>query len=195
MNDELLSVVQWPAALNSAQELLIVAVDTPKSPIRDAARQLVRAALSEILGDAELLCEPGQAIRLAQPDSPLGISVSHENGLSLLAVHYAGPVGIDLLRIPESPDWLEQIPLLANDWLGPKIARQIAELPPQRQMLQFALAWTQHEARLKCRGLALEEWHGKLDEYLAPCYVAQLALPAGYVGAVATLKAGENPGA
>lgn len=84
MHDELLSVVQWPAALNSAQELLIVAVDTPKSPIRDAARQLVRAALSEILGDAELLCEPGQAIRLAQPDSPLGISVSHENGLSLL---------------------------------------------------------------------------------------------------------------
>lgn len=195
MHNQLLPALQWPAALDNEQELLIVAVDTPKTPIRDAARQLVRSVLGKILGDLEFISEPGQAIRLARPELATGISVSHENGLSLLAVHYAGPVGIDLLHLPESADWLEQIPLLANDWLGPKCAQRIAELAPQQQMLHFALAWTQHEARLKCRGLALQEWRGELDEYLAPCCVTQLALPAGYIGAVATLKSVENPAA
>lgn len=190
-----LAVLRWPAAFDKAQDLLIVAVDTPHRPIRDAARQLVRSVLREILGDVELISIPGQPLRLARPDSPVGMSVSHESGLSLLAVHFSGPVGIDLLRVPDSPDWQAEIPTLASDYLGPKSARRIAELPRQAQIAHFAQAWTEHEARLKCRGAALEEWSAAQEEPLSPCCVQQLALPAGYIGAVATLKAAGSPAA
>lgn len=189
------AVLRWPVSLEQAPELLIISVDAPQTQIRDTARQLVREVLREILGDIELVSIPGQPIRLARQDGHAGISVSHESGLSLLAVHFSGPVGIDLLKIPQSLDWQEDIPLLSNDYLGPEMARRIGDLPAHEQLLSFVQAWTEHEARLKCRGLGLEEWSAALEAHLSPCRVQRLALPAGYVGAVATLKAAENPGA
>ena len=180
------AVLRWPAAFDTAQDLLIVAIDTPPMLIRDTARQLVRGVLREILGDAELISPPGQAIRLARTDSTIGISVSHESGLSLLAVNFSGPVGIDLLRIPDDPDWASQIQALAGDYLGPKVAQQITDLAAQEQMTSFAQAWAAHEARLKCQGLALAEWSSELEASLAECCAQPLVLPAGFVGAVAT---------
>lgn len=167
------------------QNLLIVAVDTPNTLIRDAARQQVRQVLRELLTDEALVSLPGQAIRLARPGSKTGISVSHEAGLSLVAVNYAGPVGIDLVRPLDSPDWRESIPTLAQDYLGPRVAQHLASFPAVEQMRYFAEAWTQHEARLKCLGLGLEEWHPALAERLSACRVEQLTLPGGYIGAVA----------
>jgi len=183
------AIMRWPAAFDKTQELLIVAVDTKNTPIRESARQLVRSVLREILGDVELISDPGQPIRLARPDSRLGISVSHENGLSLLAINLSGPVGIDLLRTPDSTDCQAQIPTLAGDYLGPEAARRIANLPPGEQMLAFTQAWTAHEAGLKCWGRALGEWNVTLEKELAACRMHPLPLPAGYVGAVATLVA------
>jgi len=188
MSRQAAAPLRWPASFDKAQDLLIVAIDTPDTPIRDSARRLVRNVLRDILGDVELVSALGQPIRLAQQDSPISISVSHENGLSLLAVCRSGPVGIDLLRIPESPDWQAQIPTLAHDYLGPKIAQRIASLPPEDQTTQFAQAWTEHEARLKCQGRGLEEWSAELEQLLSPYRVQRLALPAGYVGATATLS-------
>lgn len=187
MNDQELAVLRWPATIDPTQELLVIAIDTPDTPIRDTARQLVRTVLREILGDVELVSTPGQPIRLARPDSPLNISVSHETGLSVLAIRRSGPVGIDLLRPPNNPDWQAQIPTLARDYLGPTIAQKIARLPQAEQKEMFTRSWTEHEARLKCRGLALEEWTPALAEKLSPFRVQQLAAPAGYVGALATL--------
>jgi 4'-phosphopantetheinyl transferase len=189
MNDRPPAVLRWPASFDHDQDLLIVAVETPNTPIRDAARQLVRGVLREILGDVELVSILGQPIRLARQDSPIGISVSHENGLSLLAINRSGPVGIDLLRTPDSTDWTAQIPTLAGDYLGPEPARRIANLPPGEQMLAFTQAWTAHEAGLKCRGRALGEWNVILEKELAACRMHPLTLPAGYIGAVATLAA------
>lgn len=189
MTDQPLEILRWPAAVDKAQDLLIVAIDTPETPIRDAARQRVREVLGEILGDVELISVPGQPIQLAARDSTVGISVSHESGLSLLAIHYSGPVGIDLLKVANAPDWQTDIPMLARDYLGRKNAQRIAGLVPSGQITAFSLAWTEHEARLKCRGYGLEEWSEALENELASCRVRPLALPAGYVGAVATLKA------
>ena len=165
--------------------LLLVAVDTPNTAIRDVARQQVRQILGKLLGEEELLSSPGQAISVARPGSKTGISVSHEAGLSLVAVNFAGPVGIDLVRPLDSPDWREQIPALAQDYLGQRVAQHLASFPAAEQMRYFAEAWTQHEARLKCLGLGLEEWHPALAERLSACRVEQLTLPGGYIGAVA----------
>ena len=175
--------------------LLIVAVDTPDTPIRDRARLQVRQALRDLLGDEEILSLPGQAIRLARQGRSTGISVSHEAGLSLLAVNFAGPVGIDLMRPPESADWFEQIPALAGDYLGPQIVQKLAGLPAKAQIQHFAEIWTQHEACLKCLGLGLEEWQPALAQRLSACRVEPLVLPGAYVGAVACLFAPPPAGA
>lgn len=90
-----------------ADGLLVIAVRTPDTPHRDPARQLVRQALGKTLGEMlavddrslSLLSQPGRGIRLAAPWQDVGISVSHEPELSLAAIHRAGPVGIDLLRL------------------------------------------------------------------------------------------------
>lgn len=183
------AVLHWPAPFDQAQSLLLVAIDTPCTSVRDTARRLVRGVLREILGNVELISVPGQAICLAQADSPIGISVSHESGLSLLAVNFSGPVGIDLLRIPDDPDWEGQIPALASDYLGPTLARQLSDLAPQERLAHFAQAWTRHEARLKCQGLPLTEWSSILEASLNEYRARPLALPSGYVGAVATKAA------
>lgn len=189
MNVSPLPVLHWPAPIDQAPELLIVTIDTPNTSVRDTARRLVRGVLREILGEVELVSVPGKAIRLAGSDGPIGISVSHENGLSILAVNFSGPVGIDLLRIPDDPDWEAQIPALACDYLGPTLARQLNDLAPEERLANFAHAWTGHEARLKCRGMALTEWSSGLETSLKECLAHPLALPSGYVGAVATKAA------
>lgn len=199
MTDAPLPVWHWPTSFDQTQNLLVVTVDTPNTSIRDSARQRVRTVLREILGglrqDIELISLPGQPIRLVQQNSPIGISVSHEAGLSLLAINFSGPVGVDLMQLPEDPDWLMQIPALASDYLGPQSARQLAVVPLEMQLSSFAAAWTRHEARLKCLGLGLQEWQPALEEDLSNCRVQPLLLPAGYVGAVARAKAVETPGA
>ena len=172
--------------LNKIREnLQIVTVDTPNTLNRDVARQQVRQVLREILGDEELVSSPGQPIRLARQGSTTGISVSHEAGLSLVAVNYAGPVGIDLMRPLATADWFEQILVVAHDYLGPEIAQELACLPAEVQMRQFAERWVEHEARLKYLGLGLEEWQPTLAQRLSACRVEQLVLPGGYIGAVA----------
>lgn len=195
MTDAPLPVWHWPTSFDQTQNLLIVTVDTPNTSIRDSARQRVRTVLREILGNVELISRPGQALRLLQQNSPIGISVSHEAGLSLLAINFSGPVGVDLMQLPEDLDWLTHIPALASDYLGPQSARQLAALAPEAQASSFAAAWTRHEARLKCLGLGLQEWQPALEEDLSNCRVQPLLLPAGYVGAVARAKAVETPGA
>ncbi len=141
--------------------------------------------LREILGDEALVSCPGQPIRLARQGSVTGISVSHEAGLSLVAVNYAGPVGIDLMCPLASANWFEQIPVLARDYLGPEIAQELACLPAEAQAQNFAERWTEHEARLKYLGLGLEEWQPSFAQCLSACRVEQLVLPGGYIGAVA----------
>ena len=196
MGDHGITVHRWPQCGTRPepdQDLLVVAVDTPPTAIRDTARHLVRTALREILaallhGPVTLLSSPGQAPRVAG-HSAIHLSVSHEPGLSLLAIHRSGPLGIDLLRLPESPPWQTEITGLAADYLGPAVAARLAGLPAAEQAVGFAEAWTHYEARLKCLGIGLTEWHPAIGEQRAVCQSFILKLPAGFVGALATLPA------
>lgn len=173
-------------------ELWLAAVATPYTTQRDAARRAVRELLHMALGrrlacppDAVALrSAPGEALRVeGRPD--IGLSVSHEAGLSLAAIHWAGPVGIDLLALPEAPVWQDDLARLAGDYLGPAAAARLGALPADERRPGFAAAWTAHEARLKYLGIGLAEWQPALDRRLAACPVRPLALPAGYVGSVA----------
>ncbi len=179
------------APLLAADGLYVLAVKTPETLLRDSARKIVRRtlhnALTELLaakkGSVALISAPGQPIRLAPPWSHIGISVSHEPGLSLAAVHLGGPVGIDLMRLGAP---IADIELLAHDYLGLAETLAFGTQPAEMRQLAFANAWTRLEARLKCLALPLNEWAPELETQLATCTVTELAMPSGWIAAVAT---------
>ncbi|HPT48587.1 MAG TPA: 4'-phosphopantetheinyl transferase superfamily protein [Accumulibacter sp.] len=160
-----------------------MAIPTPADARRETVRRIVRQTLAERL--AELLDTnveaigslggpPGRAPCLAAPWSRVGLSLSHEPGLSLAAVRLHGPVGIDLFRLGTALPDLER---LSRDYLGPATAAMLAAQPDAERQTAFAKAWTTHEARLKCLGLALDEWSPTLARHLARCRTASLTAP------------------
>lgn len=189
----------WPAShhlLNTASgigaELLVISVATPDSPLRDTARTQVRGALREVLGlqlgcapeAVNLLSVPGQALRIQLPGhtiGAIGLSASHEAGLSVAAIRRHGPVGIDIMRIAPAFDWQP----VARDYLGPQALQRIASQPEPDQLQAFAHEWTRLEAGLKCLGIGLQEWCPALAQRLESCRVMALDLHTGLCGAVA----------
>ena len=179
------------ALTGAAPDLLVISVVTPDSPVRHVARMQLRTAVREVLGlqldcapdSIVLASRPGQAIRVDLPRHGIGIglSVSHEAGLSVAAIHRCGPVGIDILRLPQEFDWQP----VARDYLGPQVLARMAALPTDQQPPAFAHEWTRLEAGLKCLGVGLQEWNPSLEKRLKSCRLARLKLPAGLFGAVA----------
>ena len=180
-----------PAGSGATPDLLVISVVTPDSTLREAARAQMRGALREVLS-LQLGCAPesivlksipGQPLRIEQPShgQNIGLSISHEAGLSVVALRRSGPVGVDILRIAPEFDWQ----IVACDYLGPQAVRRIAIQPEPEQPLAFAREWTRLEAGLKCLGLALEEWNPALAQRLGSCHLMALDLPSGLCGAVA----------
>lgn len=181
------------AALRQKDTPLVLSVATPDTPIRDGARALARSALRDALGilldrpprDIPLIAVPGQPLRLDLPESRIGLSLSHEPGLSLAAIHARGAVGIDLMRVDESELTASDREAVARDYLGPQAAAVIGALPAAAQSYAFARAWTRLEAGLKCHGMHLQEWSPELEHLLECCRVLDLDVPHGFVAALA----------
>ncbi|QRX82745.1 4'-phosphopantetheinyl transferase superfamily protein [Glaciimonas sp. PAMC28666] len=173
--------------------LIVISVITPLTSIRDSARERIRIALREALGfllnmsplSVPLVTELGQPIRLALPALHLGLSLSHEPGLSVAAINLRGKVGIDLMRVNAIADWRQ----VAQDYLGHETVKRIADLPSSGQSHAFAQEWTRYEACLKCLDIGIREWDPSLDIEMRQCIVNPLILPNGMVGTVATLPA------
>ncbi|WP_167759855.1 4'-phosphopantetheinyl transferase family protein [Massilia horti] len=160
---------------------------------RDAARMRIRDALHEALASLARLpreavsidSRPGHAPTVAIHDQsglPVpGIAFSHEEPWSLAAINLYGPVGVDLMRVQDIPDWHA----VARAYLGPETASKIAAAKPDMRPAAFTQAWCEHEARLKCHGLQLTEWTPALAEATRDCTTRPLALPDGLAGALA----------
>lgn len=172
---------------------VVLMVPTPETRLRDAARDLVRTALREFLAPllgctpamVPLQVEPGNAPTLNLASPSVHLSISHEAGLSLAAIHTGGKVGVDLMRAADAamPEWKT----MAHDYLGPDAAQRLQGVDVSQRQLAFAQAWTRHEACLKCMGLHLQEWSPWLAQRLALCSVSALVLPTGYIGATAII--------
>ncbi|WP_420474370.1 4'-phosphopantetheinyl transferase family protein [Noviherbaspirillum sp. ST9] len=184
-----LEVLAWPADAGrlarcwTGRGLVVIGVQTPATTIRDTARAAIRTALREALGlllgcapDAvPLASSSGNPLRLDMPETPIALSVSHEPGLSIAAIRRGGGVGADIMRIDETMEW----ELVAADYLGPHARARIAGAS------EFAREWTRLEAALKCRGMALREWHPDVETLLRQLTFIDLSLPEGFAGAVA----------
>lgn len=173
--------------------LLVVAVRTQRAMLRPAVREQVRIALKQTLAlllncpisEIELFSQPGQAVRLLKPAQNIGISISHEPELSLVAINMHGAIGVDVMATGSIPPAHIEIHALATDYLGHQTAEEIARLPENQQSQAFAKRWTEFEARMKCKGEPITEWSSTLDSQLAGYHCKALLLPQDYVGSIA----------
>ncbi|WP_317204052.1 4'-phosphopantetheinyl transferase family protein [Janthinobacterium sp.] len=186
-----LAVQPWPGATPVARDgVLVIGVagaagrGDARARLRLALREALAAVLHIPLEQIVVASTPGQAPRLTLAGAPAGLSLSHEEGLSLAAVNLKGAVGVDLMRVQDLPDWRA----VAHDYLGPALAGTLAREASERRALAFARAWTAREAALKCAGMALLEWTpatAALD-----CRCLDLALPEGLAGTLALPRSG-----
>lgn len=179
--------------------IYVIAVRCPFTQSRELARQHIRQALQSAL--AQLLsCQPnqialtstpGQAIRVIQANhnrSNIGLSISHEIGLSLAAINLIGKVGLDIMAVDKKIN-INEINVLASQYLGAAIATYIASLPPVAQTLAFAISWVNFEARLKCAGEPISEWSATQEKRLAnytsrPLHLNSFNGKTSYVGTI-----------
>ncbi|WP_426076180.1 4'-phosphopantetheinyl transferase family protein [Janthinobacterium sp. PSPC3-1] len=153
----------------------------PRTEARQRTRLAVREAVAQWLNIAidgiSVQSQPGHAPRLLLAGRAAWLSISHDEGLSLAAVHLHGPVGIDVMRLVEIPDWFA----VATDYLGPQVAQSLAACAEAQRPLALAQAWTAREAALKCAGRALGEWDGAAID----CRLQALPMPARFVATLA----------
>lgn len=200
MPDHRVLVHAWPdaaplalAALRGTQGLTVIRIATPNTEIRHAAREHVRTAVRQLLAallqqaaeTLPLLSQPGQALVLDLPGTPIGLSVSHAPGLSVAAVHRHGAVGVDVMHIAEGADWMPDWEAVARDYLGAQAQARIHQVTPDQRAGAFAREWTALEARLKYLGMGLTEWTPATALRISQCTVTGLELPAGFCGALA----------
>lgn len=145
--------------------------------IRLAMREAVATWLNIAIESVSVDSQPGHAPRLLLAGRAAWLSISHDDGISLAAIHLHGPIGIDVMRVTDTPDWHA----VATDYLGPQVAGQLATCPADRRPLALAQAWTAREATLKCAGLALAEWDGKTPA----CRLQRLPMPGDFMATLA----------
>ncbi|SHN12437.1 4'-phosphopantetheinyl transferase [Pseudomonas asturiensis] len=132
---------------------------TSRAEVRDHIRRHLRDSLTQWLGlpleAITLISLPGHAPRLLiEGLTEPGLSISHENGLSVAAVNLDGPVGIDVMKTQDVAHWQT----VALDYLGPQITCELLSTPETLRPLAFVKAWCQREALLKLHGQPLSEW-------------------------------------
>jgi 4'-phosphopantetheinyl transferase len=126
-----------------------------------SAFTLTRATLRHLLAD-ELDLEPG-AVRLVEPAPgkprlcasharpEIDFSVSHTDGMSVVALARHAVVGADIERCRPIPEKLK----IATQMFGDDAARAIATLPPAERDQAFLRLWTAGEAYVKALGVGL----------------------------------------
>ena len=190
-----LTVYFWPEAADNIpidQRLIVIAVRTLPTTIRFQARKLIRIAIKQVLAkklncqyaEIELISQLGQSLKILQPRQNIGLSISHESGLSLAAININGNVGVDLIDMKTIPNKSET-EMLAIEYLGTEIAQHLSNLPHVEQKFAFAQVWTEFEARLKCQNKDLTEWTASSALQLNTLSTQSLILPDDYVGTIA----------
>ena len=158
-----------------------IAAVLPRLEARQRIRAAVRAAAAQWLKmDIESISvesTPGAPPRLLLAGRAAGLSLTHDEGISLAAIGLHGAVGIDVMRVQDIPDWAN----LARDYLAPQVEQELAACPAALRPAALAQAWTAREAALKYSGLQLAEWNGAAPT----CRWQALPLPAPYVASLA----------
>ena len=178
--------------LNAAELTRLAAFRLPQDRWRHGlARSGLKRLLGQVLGVEPLTLEiqtgprgkPYLAPSAALP-SPPQFNGSHAGELVLLALHPSQAVGVDTEKLDRRLDQQRLAPRLLS-------SQQLAELdrlPKDYQRAVLLRQWCRLEAQLKCsgQGLAgLEALRQAQDASPPGAKLVDLALPAGYCGALA----------
>lgn len=155
---------------------------------RDALRARLAAAFAVPAAAIFISAQRGEAPRAHwQPgaqggDAALvatGLSISHDTGVSLIAWHGAGPVGVDVARPSAEADAdAAELARVAQLYLEPNRPSALAyQAQAAMNIRAFMQRWACHEARLKCAGLGLVEWSDALAARLAGILAVAVELP------------------
>ena len=196
VGDQDTSTAPFPQAfsqhLNGTERTRLAAFRRPQDRWRHGlARSGLKWLLAQVLGVEPLTLEiqagprgkPYLAPSAAVP-SPPQFNGSHAGELVLLALHPSQAVGIDTERLDRRLDRKRLAPRLLS-------SQQLAELgnwPPDHQRAVLLRQWCRLEAQLKCNGqglAGLEALHQDLASHPPRANLMELALPAGYCGALA----------
>lgn len=126
-------------------------------------------------GKPRLVCEAGEDL--------LHFNVSHSAGVVVYAISREGPVGVDIERVREIPDWTE---IAATVFPAAEQAR-LRGLPARWRMLGFFEAWTRQEAFLKATGEGLVGGNTAACARQAGYALCPLTCAPGYVASLASV--------
>lgn len=201
----------WRLAPEAATEAEVAAARAVLAPderekadgyVREVDRRrsaLVRAALRRAAGGA-LGLDPA-AVRLTvgpwgkplvEDDPGLHVNASHTDGLALVALTRAGPVGVDVERLRGDVEALD----LARRYFAPGEAERLAGLPADAHAGAFLRLWARKEAVLKAAGRGLgggldvstgdgPGWAAVDAPGLGACWVSDLDVGPGHAAALA----------
>jgi 4'-phosphopantetheinyl transferase len=140
------------------------------------------------------------------PDHPaLHVNIAHSGGLVAVAVTRLGPVGVDVERVEED----RATPEIARRFFAPEEEALLGGIPPGTWTTAFFETWTRKEAFLKATGLGISRGLGsfavtvgeparlrRVDGGPPPerWWMADVAVPEGYRGAVAVERTEPAPG-
>ncbi len=182
-------VVAWPQErVETDARQVVLSLGTPHTDDRQVARRLAREAALAVLAHwfpgAGLRVESvaGQAPKVLHPDgseAPVGLSISHAPGRTLVALGRDCRVGVDLC-IPHP--WTDLVGV-AQDYLDEGVVKKIQKLSGDARGLAFSEHWVELEAVLKCLGCSLVE-RSLRPLNLMQCVEKQI-LFSGFVGVAA----------
>ena len=112
------------------------------------------------------------------PPSLLRFNLSHSGGVALYAFALGREVGVDVEQGTRPVDVVR----LARQTMGEEEARRLEALGPAERQREFLVAWTRHEAVLKCRGIGLA---GRVPDGAPAVWASTLHLGAATAAAVA----------
>ncbi|HEY7257079.1 MAG TPA: 4'-phosphopantetheinyl transferase superfamily protein [Solirubrobacterales bacterium] len=150
-----------------------------------AARWALRIVLGRYLGEDPaailLALAPGGKPRLDRP-GPLRFSLSHSEGLALIALGSEREIGVDVERLDPDRDLVA----LARAGLDPDDAEAVASAGVERRADLFYAAWTRREAVVKCFGEGL----GAAAPSERPVEVSEIDAGEGWAAALAVAGVG-----
>lgn len=145
---------------------------------RERARQAMRMILAALLGvvsDAVELEYGPKGKPLLRTNPALHFSISHSRAVSMVAVTWTAPVGVDVELVRTVP----QAEMILRRFFPPEAVDEV--LSSDRRDFRFVQAWTRAEATVKVRGASL--WEAATPDPSA--VVRDLVAPDGYAAAVA----------
>jgi 4'-phosphopantetheinyl transferase len=144
---------------------------------RAEARRHLRLVVCDFLSDAfqvplsviEIRSTLGEAPSAFVEGKKLAISMSYDEDYAIAALHLHRHIGIDISASLPNFDWRAVAQLYLGEDLKLAIEKLSALENPQHQASIFLSYWLRHEAKLKCCGLALQEWTQALEDQLEAC--------------------------